>query len=367
MSKVRRRTTVALVAGLLGARCTPPLAYTIVPAPVTADLALVEHAAATRASAEGGAWAARVAARADTMDNSLRWYIAAGRVSDALRFAAGMSRFWFMEGRMNTGRQLIAAALALPDSAAQRAVRARAWYEAGLLAFRQRDQEASRSANEQSLRIATEIADTAAMARALIGLSRVELRAGAYDSVRAHAAEAAALLTQAGDARGAIAASHMVAAVNRMTGRDNDASSLYERTLALYRSQSNESGVAGELMNLAYVRLHQGRRADALSLLRDGLGRFVALHDETSEEFALAAFAAVAADAGDAEDAAKLYGAALKLLSASSVTLDPDDQYELDRYSAIARKRLGDAAYNRALAQGEALTLGDALRLAHTI
>lgn len=129
-----------------------------------------------------------------------------------------------------------------------------------------------------------------------------------------------------------------------MTGRDNDAASLYEQTLALYRSQSNEAGVAGELMNLGYVRLHQGRRADALPLFRDGLGRFATLHDETSQEFALAAFAAVAADAGDAANAAKLYGAARKLRSASGVTFDPDDRYELDRYSAKARKQLGDAA-----------------------
>jgi tetratricopeptide (TPR) repeat protein len=300
------------------------------------------------------------------MDYSLRWYIAAARVGDALRFATAMSPFWRTQGRIDVGRQLTAATLALPDSAAQHRARASAWYQAGLLAFRQRNQEASRSANEQSLRFATEVADTPAIARALVGLSRVELRAGAYDSVRVHAAKASALLTQSGDVAGAIAPSHMVAAVNRMTGRDNDAASLYEQTLALYRSRSDEAGVAGELMNLGYVRLHQGRRAEALSLFRDGLERFAALHDETSQKFALAAFAAVAADAGDAANAARLYGAALKLLS-TAVTFDPDDQYELDRYSAKARKQLGDAAYARALAEGEALTLADALRLARTI
>jgi len=114
----------------------------------------------------------------------------------------------------------------------------------------------------------------AAIAQALVGLSRVELRAGAYDSVRAHAGEASALLTRTGDTLGAIGPSHMVAAVNRMTGRDSDAASLYERTLARYRSLSDGAGVAGELMNLGYVRLHQGRRADARSLFRDAAGRF---------------------------------------------------------------------------------------------
>lgn len=370
MVSTRCRISVVLAGGLLAGACTRPAARTEVPAGVAADLTLAERAAAARISGDAGdagALAARVAARADTLDASLRWYIAAGRVSEALRFATAMAPFWRSQGRIGPGRQLIAAVLALPDSAAQHGARARAWYAAGILAFRQRDQEASRKANEESLRLATVIADTEAIAEALVGLSRVELRAGAYDSVRTHAGKASALLRQAGDSSGAIGPSHMVAAVDRMTGHDADAASLYERTLARYRAQSDEAGVAGELMNLAYVRLHQGQRANARSLLRDALARFATLHDETSQEFVVAAFAAVAADAGDAADAAKLYGAARQLLSASGVTLDPDDEYEFDRYSAKARQRLGDATYARALAEGEALTLAGAVRLARTL
>src|SRR5439155_21276304 len=139
---------------------------------------------------------------------------------------------------------------------------------------------------------------------------------------------ACALLTQSGDALGVIGVLYMVGAVNRMSGRDSDAVSVYERSLARYSSLSDGAGVAGELMTLGYVRLHQGRRADAGGLFRDAVGRFAVLHDEVSQEFMVAAFAAVAADAGDASRAAQLYGAARKLLAASGVTLDPDDQYE---------------------------------------
>jgi tetratricopeptide (TPR) repeat protein len=370
MSSVHHALSVALASALFAGACTTRVERLEVPARVAADLTLVERAAAARVSGDGrdaGRLAGQVAARADTMDASLRWYIAAGRVGEALRFATAMSPFWRTQGRVNAGRQLIAAVLALPDSAAQHRARAAAWYEAGVLAFRQRDQEASRNANEQSLRLAIELADTEAIAQALVGLSRVELRAGAYDSVRAHAGKASVLLTQTGDTLGAIGPSHMVAAVNRMTGRDGDAASLYERTLARYRSLSDAAGVAGELMNLGYVRLHQGRRSEARSLFREALGRFMTLRDEVSQEFLVAAFAAVAADAGDGARAAKLYGAARKLLAASGVSLDPDDQYELDRYTAKARGQLGDAAYARALGAGEALTLVEALRLAQSI
>ncbi|HZH41874.1 MAG TPA: hypothetical protein VFD85_12730 [Gemmatimonadales bacterium] len=370
MASAHRALTLALAGGLLAGAWTAPAARAQVPDRVAGDLTLVERAAAARINGDAGvagALAGQVAARGDSMDASLRWYMAAGRVADALRFATAMAPFWRTQGRVDVGRQLLTAVLALPESTDQGRARARAWYEAGLLAFRQRDQEASRAANQQSLRIATAIADTGDIAEALVGLSRVELRAGAYDSVRAHAGQASALLIQTGDTLGAIGPSHMVAAVNRMTGHDSEAASLYERTLARYRALSDGPGIAGELMNLGYVRLHQGRWADARSLFRDALVRYTAVRDEVGEEFLVSAFAALAADAGDATRAAKLYGAAGTLLSASGVTLDPDDQYELDRYSSKARKKLGDAAYARAVNQGKALSVAAALQLARTI
>lgn len=373
MSSARSRIGAAVACSVVIGACQRGAPPDAAPAAVVRDLALAEHAAAARVGEGGGdarALTAQVVARADTMDASLRWYIAAGRVTEALRFATAMGPFWRSEGRVDDGRRLLAAALALPDSAPpspQRGARARAWYEAGVLAFRQRDQDASRAANEKSLELATQLADREAIAQALVGLSRVELRAGEYDSVRAHAGRASALLREAGDTSGAIGPAHMVAAVDRMTGHDSAAAALYEQTLARFRAEHDDAGVAGEVMNLAYVRLHQGRRAEARSLLRDALNRFVALHDDMSQAFVLAAFGAVAADAGDAAAAAQLYGAAGKLLATGGVTLDPDDQYEFDRYSAKARQRLGEAAYTRAVADGAALGLAGAERLARRL
>src|SRR5260370_27322556 len=121
MSSVHHSLRVALASGLLAGACTTPAARTEVPTRVAVDLTLVERAAAARLSGEAGdagALAQRVAARADTMDTSLRWYIAAGRVGEALRFAIAMSPFWRAQGRIEAGRQLIASVLASPGSPA---------------------------------------------------------------------------------------------------------------------------------------------------------------------------------------------------------------------------------------------------------
>src|SRR5204863_2448695 len=47
-------------------------------------------------------------------------------VGEALRFATAMSPFWRTQGRLDAGRRLMAAVLALPAPADQRRARARA-------------------------------------------------------------------------------------------------------------------------------------------------------------------------------------------------------------------------------------------------
>ena len=118
MSSVHRGLTVALASGLFVGACINPAARTEVPARVAAVLTLVERAALVRVSGEAGeagALTEQVAARADTMDTSLRWYIAAGRVGEALRFATAMAPFWRIEGRIDAGRQLITTASFAPS------------------------------------------------------------------------------------------------------------------------------------------------------------------------------------------------------------------------------------------------------------
>ena len=64
---------------------------------------------------------------------------------------------------------------------------------------------------------------------------------------------------------------------------------------------------------------------------------------------------------GDLDQAARLFGAAEALLERSGAVVHPDDQPEHDRNIAFVRKRLGDEAFQVALAEGRQLTMEQAV------
>lgn len=326
-----------------------------------ADLLLVQEAAKARLSEKNPSSITRLISKGALADRSLQWFINEGLTEEALRFVNSMAPFWFMEGRLDAGRKMFDAVLKMPSDSSMSTLRAQAYYEAGLLAFRQRDPQTILYINA-SLDLARILADTPSIARALTGLSRQELRVGAYDSVRVHSMEAVRLLSLSGN-KNATVPIHILAAVNRMTGKDVEANRIYEQTLKEYQSRGDQSGVAMELSNLGYVRLHQNKSKEAAALFRDALTHYKKLHDSTSLTFMLSAFAAIAAVSKQNIQSAKLYGASLNLSKNLGVTLDPDDQYEFDRYSLLVKKRLGIKEFEKQMEEGKNLNLETALKL----
>ena len=59
--------------------------------------------------------------------------------------------------------------------------------------------------------------------------------------------------------------------------------------------------------------------------------------------------------------AAHLFGAAHAFLQRSGALIDPGDQPEHDRNIAFVRARLGEAAFEAAWAEGQAMTLDQAV------
>jgi tetratricopeptide (TPR) repeat protein len=297
---------------------------------------------------------------------NLEWLLANNRGEDALRFVVPFAYFLSAGNQQTQAYEFLTRVLELPAAQAASAIRARALYDAGLLAFRQRDQAKSRALNDESLRVAREIGDETEAATALIGLSRIALRAHEYKTVYALAQEAAEVREKLGDQSGRISAMHMVAAAARMEGNDARAQQIYEATLKNYRAQGEKRRAAGELFNLGYVYLHQNDVTKALEHFRDALQDYRALQDKAGISYCLTGFAAVAAVKKERVRAAQLYGAASAMLERLHITLDPDDQLDWDRYSEAARKQFENGRYEIEYAQGQTLTEDGAIKLAQS-
>jgi hypothetical protein len=75
-------------------------------------------------------------------------------------------------------------------------------------------------------------------------------------------------------------------------------------------------------------------------------------------------FALVALTKRDKERAVRLYGAAEALLTVSSTRQDPLDRERAERNIALLRAELGEEAFTAAWAEGQGMSLEDALAYA---
>jgi hypothetical protein len=74
--------------------------------------------------------------------------------------------------------------------------------------------------------------------------------------------------------------------------------------------------------------------------------------------------AGVAAGLGEWQRAARLLGATAGLLESMGGVLDPDWQADVDRYEAATRSTLGEEAFAEAWAEGQAMSLEQAVEYA---
>jgi len=148
---------------------------------------------------------------------------------------------------------------------------------------------------------------------------------------------------------------HILAAASRMEGDSISASKYYELTLGMYGESNDQSGIAGELMNLAFVHLHEHDPEWAARLFKESVSIYRELQSQEGLAWNISGFAAVAAERHDAAlDAA---------MSKLGMVLDPDDALDLERYSKMAREQLGETQFETIRAQGRQMSVEEALGL----
>jgi tetratricopeptide (TPR) repeat protein len=329
-----------------------------------AQVAWVEQAYAERLGPHGPDWRARITKEEPALESTLDWFARNAEGDQALRLAVPLAYFWTYDGRSSESRELLTRILALPSAAAPTAIRAKALHDTATLAFNDRDESAARPLDEESLRIYRRLQDESGIATALLGLSRIALRDMDYASARRYAEESGVLRRGIGDKAGQASAVHMLAAVARIQGQYDKAAELYQFSLDANREEGWDLTVAAELFNLGYVRLRQGNVSAAKKLFAESLQKYRDLLDEAGIAYALTGFASIAVEQKQPARAARLYAAALGILDHFNVVFDPDDQLDIDHYTAKLLTLLSPALFRAASDEGEKLSPDRAIALA---
>lgn len=287
--------------------------------------------------------------------------LVADRSRAALPFASAMNPHW---ARLTDySRTLARFQQALAVDSTPTPARIAALRQAAFVAFRANNYRTATALYQQMMTAATALHDTASIASAHGGLVRLAARVRDYPTALRHAQEAARIVETLSEARPKIGPFHVLAFANRLAGHYEASARIYEYTIGLNGIVNDPAGTAEEMFNLGFVRLHQNDTTAAARLFRESLTALRQL-GSPSQMYLLGAFAALAAVHHQPRRAATLYGAMDTALAAAKIILDPDDQGELETYSALARKQISGTAFDSARAEGRSLPLDRAVTLA---
>jgi predicted ATPase/DNA-binding CsgD family transcriptional regulator len=366
--------------------------------------ALAEHAEPGLRGPDQQRWRDVLEADLDNLRAALAWTLTSADPEDAdqgVLLVGALWYFWFQRGLTGEARRWLALALARAPSGQ---ARARALLGAGTLAWRQGDLAAAHTLLEESAGLWRGVDDRGGLAEALHVLGHVRFDQHDHQAARELFEEGLQEYRRAGDTIGGLPLLGDLGLVAYHEGEDATADGILRESLALYREHGLKDRVAGALNLLGDLAQLAGDHEQAAARYQESLALWRELHGTpgiasalhklgqvsrsthdlatATERLAesltlqrdlgnrqgiaecLAGLAGTAADSGHPRRAARLLAASTALLDAIGVPLAPVDQAALARDLDATRERLGAAAWERAWAEGLALSAEAAVALA---
>jgi predicted ATPase/DNA-binding CsgD family transcriptional regulator/tetratricopeptide (TPR) repeat protein len=351
------------------------------------------------------AWLERLAADLDNMREAFRTCLDNKRQDLALPLCSALGPFWTVRGLVAEGRRWAEAALSIGDGA-DAALRAPALYWAALLARRMGDYGPAMQWHGEALVLFREIGDAAGAAVSCIELGWCHFFTGDYERASASFEEGLAagraehdpwlearglaclglLLDSRGEAARAYPLIELALAKARAAGDDHLTASiasglgllelkagrmdqarvLTEEALEMSRVLGARANFGGYLSNLAFIARKQNDLQRAHELLVEALSEAEAASDMRILSGVLEEAAKVCLATSRADAAVRLLAAAAVQRERMGMAREPFKVAELQRCEDAAMEQLGAGAFGRAWAQGELLSLAEAMTLARS-
>jgi predicted ATPase len=355
-------------------------------------------------SPEWDIWLERLSREDANLRAALAWSTAKQNVVETgLRLAGALYYYWFLLGSLHEGRTWLEGMLERTRSGDRSAAQGQALLGSGWLAWAEGDFEAASFRIEEALPILREVGDKRLIGWAEWLLGLVRLSQGNSSAARLLLEESRTLFKDVGnvwseaftlyslggltyrsnDAAAArayyeeslrlslkqgyvLAASLVLSALQAMVSTQGDqelARSLHQQLQQLMQQARDRGALGLYLVNTGDMWLHHYRdEQQAKVLYREGLSLWQdmqRLGNELGIVKGLAGLAEVAAAQGQAERAGRLFGAAARLLPATSSYGE-----ELHRRSDAARTHLAAATFEVGWAAGQTMTEEQAITLA---
>jgi tetratricopeptide (TPR) repeat protein len=287
-----------------------------------------------------------------------------GDVEKGARLVSAIDYFLYYKDRFVEGYRWINRLLKTIDEIAPE-YQARLLLAAGRLSYNIGDVEPNKAFCRQALALAQELGDGCSAAWALIYLGGASVgRPEEYQEAEKFCEEGLATFQDLGEKPGMAQALNILGELARTVGDYQRARDVYDASLVISRQTGEKYRQILLQGNLSYVAYHEGNYESARELSVSYLNQIYMIGTELGTLDGLAQLAGPLGKLGELEKAARLLGATAALMSAIGFDHQAGDQLEIDKYEADVRARLDEDVFKAAWAEGQAMTLEQAVAYA---
>lgn len=325
-------------------------------------LEVVEQAAPHLKQKDQARWLEQLEDENDNIRAAFQWAREHGEAGDSeaaeigLRLAIALERFWQVRVHLREGLEQTVGVLAIGRPGG--AIRARALTVAGTLADICGDHTTARSMHEESIEIWRELGDKKSLVGALNALGQVYFSEGDFEKARWYFEEGFHIEEELGERRDSL---HNLGIVFYELGDYTSAASFLERDLAIQREIGDTRRAALALANLGLVAYEQGDYVLALSRHRESLAIRQTLGAKRGFVYSLEGLAMVYRGLGRPDVASHLWGASQVMRDAMGAPVPPNERARYRREMDMLSAQLGGEGFQRAYAEGYAMTSEEAM------
>jgi predicted ATPase len=271
-------------------------------------------------------------------------------------------RYWEMHNLIGEGRTWLETFITLSPQA--NSARGKVLVAAAACAVYQGDFTAAHNHVEEALSIFRHLRDKRGIARTLNELGLIASYQGDYLAARRFLEQSLEIKRELRD-QWSIANS--INNLGLIAGYQNDYASAYtmhQDSLAIYRALDEKSGLAMATGNLGHVAMHLGRLDEARQWQMVSLRLFSEIGDKDGLAECFERLGMLANAKATFKHAAQLFGAASMLRKEVGTLPALADQLEYERELKVTREHLDTAVFDAAWAEGQGMTLEQAVALA---
>lgn len=281
-----------------------------------------------------------------------------------LAWALGGLGFWveFQQHHLQEASQMITEALALSREVGDENLLANCLLSQGEMAMALGDVASARILYDESLALFQKLGDYTLAAIALSHRAYVDVQLGDYPAAHARMQQRLTIMQEQGNMLFTMASLQMLGFVTLLEGHVSEAAALYQEGLALAQEVGNNQYACIYRIGLGEVARLQGDLRQAQAVFAASLPTAVKQESLTAIAHGLRNVACIAVAVGDAARAVRLSAAAERHGIQGMGLMHQPAGFAQDL--AAARAQVGAAAFEAAWAQGQAMSLEEAIALA---